>query len=127
MASATRGMTNIDTETPNTAMKHIHTKFTGFAMTLSLIGLIGSLSTIKAAPLPRSFGVWDRGEAMDPKVYPYVRGTSCGAPWDEVEKKPGVYDWSVMDQAMERAYKDRISLYFSFEAGPKTPDCRVAG
>jgi hypothetical protein len=39
-----------------------------------------------------------------------------------VEKKPGVFDWSVMDQAIERAHRLNISLYFSFEAGPKTPD-----
>jgi hypothetical protein len=105
-------------------MTSLHPRLTGFARTFSLLGLIGigSLSTGKAAPLPSSFGVWDRGEAMDPKVYPFVRGTSCDAPWDEVEKKPGVYDWSVMDQAIARAYRDKISLYFSFEAGPKTPD-----
>lgn len=91
---------------------------------LSFICLIGiiSLNNINARPLISSFGVWDRGEAMDPKVYPFVRGTSCDAPWNEVEKKPGVYDWSIMDKAIERASKDNISLYFSFEAGPKTPD-----
>ena len=104
-------------------MKHNLLDLKSFARTLSLIGLIGlgSLSTSNAAPLPSSFGVWDRGGPMDPKVYPYVKGTGCDAPWDEVEKTPGVYDWSVMDQAVERAYKDKISLYFSFEAGPKTP------
>lgn len=59
---------------------------------------------------------------MDPKAYPFVKGTSCDAPWDEVEKKPGVYDWSKMDQAVEFVYKNKTSLYFSFEAGPKTPD-----
>ena len=88
---------------------------------LLLVG-IGSLGTVQAAPLPSSFGVWDRGETMDPKVYPFLRGTSCDAPWDEVEKKPGVYDWKAMDQAIEGACKNNISLYFSFEAGPKTPD-----
>ena len=95
-----------------------------FAAKITLITLIGLsvLATINAAPLPSAFGVWDRGEAMDPKVYPFLRGTSCDAPWNEVEKKPGVYDWSFMDAAIERAIKDNISLYFSFEAGPKTPD-----
>jgi len=97
---------------------------TAFACKISLIGLIGIsfLSNLKAEPLPSSFGVWDRGEAQDPREHPFLRGTSCDAPWDEVEKKPGVYDWSGMDQAIERAYKNKISLYFSFEAGPKTPD-----
>ena len=77
---------------------------------------------LNAAPLPSAFGVWDRGEAMDPKAYPFVRGTSCDAPWNEVEKQPGVYDWSLMDAAIDRACQDKISLYLSFEAGPKTPD-----
>ena len=105
-------------------MKQIHLKLTGFARALRLIGLIGisSFSTLHAAPLPSAFGVWDRGETMDPKVYPYVRGTGCDADWDSVEKQPGVYDWSAMDQAMENVVKNKESIYLSFEAGPKTPD-----
>jgi len=89
-----------------------------------LIILIGvcNLSLGQSSLSTSSFGVWDRGEAMDPKVYPYVRGTSCDAPWDEVEKSDGVYDWRTMDQAIERATKENISVYYSFEAGPKTPD-----
>jgi len=104
-------------------MKHIRPKLAGFARTLSLISLIGisSLSNIKAQPLPSSFGVWDRGETKDPQKYPFLKGTSCDAPWDEVEKGPGVYDWRAMDQAMESVFKNKTSLYFSFEAGPQTP------
>jgi len=96
----------------------------GFARKLSLIGLIGlsSLSSLHAAPLPSAFGVWDRGESMDPAVYPYVRGTGCDADWESVEKQPGVYDWSGMDAAMANVVKRKQSLYFSFEAGPATPE-----
>jgi Beta-galactosidase len=89
-----------------------------FAATISLV----PLSLLRAAPLPSSFGVWDRGETMDPQKYPYVRGTGCDAPWDEVEKQPGVYDWSGMDKAIENVFKNKESIYLSFEAGPKTPD-----
>ena len=81
-----------------------------------------SLPTIKAGPNPSSFGVWDRGEAMDPKLYPFLKGTTCDAPWNSVEKSQGVYDWSFMDQCIEKASKDKTSLYFGFEAGPETPD-----
>jgi hypothetical protein len=104
-------------------MNHFQSLFAPFSRALSLISLIAtcSLSTVGAAPHPSSFGVWDRGEAMNLKEYPFVRGTACDAPWDSVEKKPGVYDWSAMDQAVERAYQDKISLYFGFEAGPSTP------
>jgi hypothetical protein len=105
-------------------MKHLHQNFTGFASKFILIGLIGiiSLSMLKAEPLPSSFGVWDRGEAQDPHAFPFLKGTSFGAPWNSVEKQPGVYDWRAMDQAVERAYTNNISIYCSFEAGPQTPD-----
>ncbi|NBR86381.1 MAG: hypothetical protein EB141_17580 [Verrucomicrobia bacterium] len=62
---------------------------------------------------------------MDPKTYPFVRGTACDAPWDSVEKKPGVYDWSTMDQAIERAYKDDIfSLVEVHRGEPEVPALR---
>ena len=105
-------------------MKNVLPRFTAIGWLARLLGLLSAcaVASIQAAPLPSSFGVWDRGEAQDPRVYPFLRGTSCDAPWNEVEKKPGVYDWSAMDQAVERAFKEKISLYFSFEAGPKTPE-----
>ena len=105
-------------------MKNDLPAYVAFARKFTLTGLIGvcSLLAIQAAPLPSAFGVWDRGEAQDPREHPYLRGTACDAPWADVEKKPGVYDWSAMDQAIERAHRLKLSLYFSFEAGPKTPD-----
>ena len=76
----------------------------------------------QVGPQPSSFGVWDRGETMNIKEYPFLKGTSCDFPWDEVEKTPGIFDWSLLDNAVERAYKEKISLYISFAAGPKTPE-----
>ena len=76
----------------------------------------------QVGPKPSSFGVWDRGEAMNIREYPFLKGTSCDFTWDEVEKTPGIYDWSILDNAVERAYKEKISLYISFAAGPKTPE-----
>jgi len=105
-------------------MKELQTKFTAFARKLILITLIyvGPFACLNAAPLPSAFGVWDRGETMDPAVYPVVKGTGCDANWESVEKQPGVYDWSEMDAAMDNVVKRKQSLYFSFEAGPKTPE-----
>jgi len=105
-------------------MKELQTKLAGFARKLILITLIcvGPFACLNAAPLPSAFGVWDRGETMDPAVYPFVKGTGCDANWESVEKQPGVYDWSEMDAAMDNVVKRKQSLYFSFEAGPKTPE-----
>ncbi len=95
-----------------------------FARKVILIALIAFSNIVisQVGPQPSSFGVWDRGEAMDIKQYPFLKGTSCDFPWNEVEKTPEVYDWSILDKAIERAYKEKISLYISFEAGPKTPE-----
>ena len=38
-----------------------------------------------------------------------------------MEKKPGVYDWSKMDQAVERAQRENNFLFLSFEVGPDSP------
>jgi hypothetical protein len=98
--------------------------FVFFARKVILIALIAfsNIAISQVGPQPSSFGVWDRGEAMDIKQYPFLKGTSCDFPWNEVEKTPEVYDWSILDKAIERAYKEKISLYISFEAGPKTPE-----
>jgi Beta-galactosidase len=105
-------------------MKSIDRLRTSTVVKWSLIGLIGlsSFYNINAAPLPEAFGVWDRGETMDPRVYPFIRGTSCDQNWNEVEKSPGVYDWSVLDKAMDNVTKEKESLFLSFECGPKTPE-----
>jgi hypothetical protein len=98
--------------------------FIFFGRKVIIITLIAFSNIVisQVGPQPSSFGVWDRGEAMDIKQYPFLKGTSCDFPWNEVEKKPEVYDWSILDKAIERAYKEKISLYISFEAGPKTPE-----
>jgi hypothetical protein len=104
-------------------MKTFRRRLFNFPGTPSLIALIGlgPLSALNAAPAASAYGVWDRGEAQDPREFPFLRGTACDAPWDVIEKTPGVYDWSVMDEAIEQAYRNKVSLYFSFEAGPRTP------
>ena len=83
---------------------------------------LANLAIAQSGPPISSYGVWDRGFEHNVKTYPFIRGASSDCPWDEVEKKSGVYDWSSMDEAVEKAYKNNMSVYFSFEAGPKTPD-----
>ena len=47
-----------------------------------LIALIAFSNMVisQVGPQPSSFGVWDRGEAMDIKQYPFLKGTSCDFP-----------------------------------------------
>ena len=60
-------------------MKNDLPAYVAFARKFTLTGLIGvcSLLAIQAAPLPSAFGVWDRGEAQDPREHPYLRGTAA--------------------------------------------------
>ncbi|MCU0914933.1 MAG: T9SS C-terminal target domain-containing protein [Planctomycetes bacterium] len=88
---------------------------------ISLIG-IGSLSSAPAAPPPSSFGVWDRGDTFDPQEYPFLKGFSFNQPWAEVERQPGVFDWSGLDQAVEKACRRKKYLYVSLGVGPEAPE-----
>ena len=79
--------------------------------------------TAQCAISPSCFGVWDRGDAVeDFREFPFVRGTCCNAPWNRVEAKPGVFDWTQLDRLVEKAFRENVSLYVAFEAGPETPD-----
>ena len=46
-----------------------------------LIALItfSNIAVSQVGPQSSSFGVWDRGEAMNIREYPFLKGTSCSA------------------------------------------------
>ena len=105
-------------------MKHNTSPLTSLVGKISLIGLIttSSLSLVQAAPPPSSFGVWDRGYSFDSKEYPFLKGMTFNSTWDKIEAKQGVFDWSGLDAAMEKAFQNKMYLYLSLEAGPGSPD-----
>ena len=104
-------------------MKQIEFKSTGLARTLSLIGLIGAtfLLPVQSVPPPSAFGVWDRGSSFDPKDYPFLKGLAFNQNWADVEKRPGDFDWSALDQAMDSAVKKNQFIYLSLNVGPDAP------
>lgn len=95
-----------------------------FARTLGVIGLMTSLfqAPTHAAPPPSAFGVWDRGSSFDPKDFPFLKGLAFNEVWSEVEKKPGVFDWSTLDQAMASAVQRNQFVYLSVDVGPSSPE-----
>lgn len=95
--------------------------FLGRVRTVGLIAALG-LAAAPAAPPPSAFGVWDRSDAFDPKEYPFLRGFSFNQRWADVEREPGVFDWSGLDRALERAQQQKLYVYLSLEAGPESPD-----
>jgi len=104
-------------------MKQIVITFTGLTGKFGLIGLIAAcvFSSVQAAPPPSAFGVWDRGDQYDPKEYPFLKGFSFEQSWAAVETQPGVFNWSTLDQAMEKAAQQKLFVYLSLSVGPDSP------
>jgi hypothetical protein len=96
----------------------------GYARILSLLALIGVsyLGSVQAAPPPAAFGVWDRGSSFDPKDYPFLKGLAFNQKWADVEKQPGVFNWSALDDAMDTAAKRGQFIYLSLNVGPDAPN-----
>jgi hypothetical protein len=88
---------------------------------LSILTLVGVCSSLHAAPPPTAFGVWDRAEASDTKEYLFLKGLAFNQAWKDVEKQPGVFDWSKLDQAMESAVQRNQFIYLSLGVGPDAP------
>ncbi len=102
----------------------IHCELARFAKALCLIGLMGVSSRLSAdaAPPPSAFGVWDRGSSFDPKDHPFLKGLAFNEKWADVEKQPGIFDWSTLDQAMDTAVRRNQFIYLSLGAGPDAPE-----
>ncbi len=105
-------------------MKCVPPLLSALAVKLSLIGVISTcLLSIVHAELPtNSFGVWDRGDTFDPKEYPFLKGFSFNQSWADVERQPGVFDWSGLDQAVEKAFQRKMFMYLSLGVGPESPE-----
>ena len=86
---------------------------------LTLIG-IGSGMTVQATPPPSAFGVWG-DSCFDPKDYPFQRGVGFNQAWEDMEKQPGVFDWSKLDQAMSTAVGRNQFIFLSISVGPDAP------
>lgn len=94
-----------------------------FAHTFGLISMMATLGCLpaQAVPPPSSFGVWDRGDKFDRSEYPFLKGLAFTQSWADVEKQPGVFDWSSLDQAMKKAVESSQFLYLSLNVGPDAP------
>lgn len=77
---------------------------------------------VQAAPPYSAFGVWDRGSSFDPKDYPYLKGIAFNEKWADLEKQPGVFDWSVLDNAMKAAVSRNQFIFLSLGVGPDAPE-----
>ena len=93
----------------------------------SLVGLAGLLfaagpASLRATPPASAFGVWDRGNAYDPRDYPFLRGLAFNQQWSDIERSPGVFDWSALDRALEKAVARGQYLYLSIGVGPDAPE-----
>ena len=68
-----------------------------------------------------AYGVWDRGSSFSFTEYPFLKGLSFGANWEEIEPQPGLFDWSGLDLAVQKASRHDKSMYISINPGPDAP------
>ena len=90
------------------------------------LGIISFLTAFlatpaQAAPPPTAFGVWDRGSSYDPTDHPFLKGLAFTQRWSDLEKQPGAFDWSILDQAMDSAVRRNQFVYLSLNVGPDAP------
>ena len=105
-------------------MKRILSLFITLARAPGLIGLLClfPVANMHAEVSSKAFGVWDRGDSFDPKEYPFLKGLSFSAPWSEVEREDGVFDWSALDKTVEKAVRSNSFLNLSLGVGPEAPE-----
>ena len=88
---------------------------------LALVFLCLASPVLGALP-SSAFGVWDRGDTFDPREYPFIKGFAFGQKWADVEQRPGVFDWSGLDRALEKAVERKMFVYLSLGVGPEAPE-----
>lgn len=77
---------------------------------------------LNATPPVNSYGVWDRSDSFNPKDYPFLKGLAFNQAWKDIEKTPGVFDWSALDHALDSALQRNQYLYLSLGVGPDAPN-----
>ena len=101
-------------------MKHNRYKY----LTLGLFFLL-MIIKLHSQSLPiSSYGTWDRGGQItnfaDPNV-DFVMGIEATAAWEDIELVKGTFDFSSLQQELDKAYANNKLIRFSVEAGPDSP------
>ena len=89
------------------------------------VTILFCLTKLNAQSLPiSSYGTWDRGgqitDFSDPNV-DFVLGIEATAAWEDIEVVKGTFDFSSLQQELDKAYANNKLIRFSVEAGPDSP------
>jgi len=68
------------------------------------------------------YGIWDRTNAcLNGVTCPWARGWAKGLTWRELEPQQGVFNFSLLDSALAKAYDANASFYTMVAIGPDSP------
>ena len=96
-----------------------------FKYSALFVTMLFCLIKLNAQSLPiSSYGTWDRGgqitDFSDPNV-DFVLGIEATAAWEDIEVVKGTFDFSSLQQELDKAYANNKLIRFSVEAGPDSP------
>ena len=93
-----------------------------FILILSSLFTVGGAAAEKGPPIPlEAYGVWARGSSVSFEEYPFLKGMAYGPRWRDIERQPGVFDWSGLDAALQQAVKYNKFIYIGINPGPDAP------
>jgi hypothetical protein len=91
-------------------------------MTSVLVCVNFSSAADDGGPIPlEAYGVWDRGASFDFEDYPFLKGLTFDAKWEEIEPEPGEFDFDGLDAAARKAHEHDRFMYISINPGPDAP------
>lgn len=95
---------------------------------LTILGVLFGLSPLQAQKVTvpiTSYGVWDRGDGVDDYNDPqfdYIMGIEAGASWSDIQPdSPDKFDFSYLQESLDKAYKYNKLVKISINVGPDSP------
>lgn len=83
-----------------------------------------TVSYCQSALPVESFGVWDRGNVVtnfsDPNV-DFIKGIESQEKWEECEALKDVFNFSIFQRDIDKAYANKVYVRFSINVGPDAP------
>lgn len=99
-----------------------HETYSTYTVTEKYDSFFLKCDTLKAT----SYSIWGNGDNVTQKnidaLKPYIKGWNDRISWKDFNPSPGVYNWSVFDDAFSLLKKNNLAIGFMVYVGDNAPD-----